>query len=78
MPRLREDLGGFAARFDAVDAWLALDVQGPELAPLSPLSGGPAWYPRARRGLYFDRARHRAPQVVIPYTTAALLRGPCD
>ncbi|GAB3998250.1 hypothetical protein GCM10029992_23540 [Glycomyces albus] len=45
VPRLREDLGGFSARFDAVDAWLALDVQGPELAPLSPASSGPAWYP---------------------------------
>lgn len=76
VPRLREDLGGFSARFDAVDAWLALDVQGPELAPLSPASGGPAWYPRERRGLYFDRARHRAPQVVIPYRTAAALPRP--
>ncbi|WP_030144714.1 FtsK/SpoIIIE domain-containing protein [Glycomyces sp. NRRL B-16210] len=76
VPRLREDLGGFSARFDAVDAWLALDVQGPELAPLSPASGGPAWYPRERRGLYFDRARHRAPQVVIPYRTAAMLPRP--
>ncbi|WP_026924888.1 FtsK/SpoIIIE domain-containing protein [Glycomyces arizonensis] len=76
VPRLREDLGGFAARFDAVDAWLALDVQGPELAPLSPTSGGPAWYPRERRGLYFDRARHRAPHVVIPYRTAEGLPKP--
>ncbi|HLU29845.1 MAG TPA: FtsK/SpoIIIE domain-containing protein [Glycomyces sp.] len=76
VPRLREDLGGFAARFDAVDAWLALDVQGAELAPLSPASGGPAWHPRRRRGLYFDRARHRAPQVVIPYRTAEGLTGP--
>jgi ABC-type uncharacterized transport system YnjBCD ATPase subunit len=76
VPRLRDDLGGFSARFDAVDAWLALDVQGPELAPLSPASGGPAWYPRARRGLYFDRARHRAPQVVIPYLTTARLPKP--
>ncbi|RRR99809.1 cell division protein FtsK [Glycomyces terrestris] len=76
VPRLREDLGGFSARFDAVDAWLALDVQGPELAPLSPASGGPAWYPRVRRGLYFDRARHRVPQVVIPYRTTALLPNP--
>jgi hypothetical protein len=76
VPRLRDDLGGFSARFDAVDAWLALDVQGPELAPLSPASGGPAWYPRVRRGLYFDRARHRAPQVVIPYLTTARLPRP--
>lgn len=76
VPRLREDLGGFSARFDAIDAWLALDVQGPELAPLSPASGGPAWYPRKRRGLYFDRARHRTPQVVIPYLTTARLPRP--
>nr|BFF27967.1 hypothetical protein GCM10025732_59320 [Glycomyces mayteni] len=59
-----------------MDAWLALDVQGPELAPLSPASGGPAWYLRSRRGLYFDRARHRVPQVVIPYRTTALLPNP--
>ncbi|WP_100448155.1 FtsK/SpoIIIE domain-containing protein [Glycomyces xiaoerkulensis] len=76
VPRLRDDLGGFAARFDAVDAWLALDVQGPELAPLSPASGGPAWYPRPRRGLYFDRARHRDPSVVIPYRTEPALPRP--
>lgn len=69
VPRLREDLGGFAARFDAVDAWIALDVQGPELAPLSPQPGGPAWFPRARRGLYFDRAVHRRPEVLIPFET---------
>ncbi|GAB3645283.1 FtsK/SpoIIIE domain-containing protein [Glycomyces tarimensis] len=76
VPRLREDLGGFSARFDAVDAWLALDVQGPELAPLSPASGGPAWYPRLRRGLFFDRARHRAPHVVIPYNATERLPRP--
>ena len=67
VPRLRDDLGGFAARFDSIDAWVALDVQGPELAPLSPRPGGPSWYPRPRRGLYFDRAVHRAPEVLIPY-----------
>ncbi|GLZ75893.1 cell division protein FtsK [Actinorhabdospora filicis] len=71
VPRLREDLGGFAARFDSIDAWLALDVHGPELAPLSPIPGGPPWYPRPRRGLFFDRAVHRHPEVVIPYDTAA-------
>jgi len=69
VPRLREDLGGFAARFDSIDAWLALDVHGPELAPLSPTPGGPPWYPRPRRGLFFDRAVHRHPEVVIPYDT---------
>ncbi len=65
--RLRDDLGGITARFDAVGAWVALDLQGPELAPLSPTPGGPAWYPRPHRGLFFDRAVHRHPEVVIPY-----------
>lgn len=73
VPRLREDLGGFAARFDSIDAWVALDVQGPELAPLSPQPGGPSWYPRLRRGLYFDRATHRTPEVLIPYSAQVAL-----
>ena len=73
VPRLREDLGGFAARFDAVDAWVALDVQGGDLAPLSPDPNGPAWYPRRRRALFFDRAVHRRPEVVIPYDTDPIL-----
>ncbi|ADD41302.1 FtsK/SpoIIIE domain-containing protein [Stackebrandtia nassauensis] len=73
VPRLREDLGGYAARFDAIDAWVALDVQGPELAPLSPQPGGPAWYPRTRRGLFFDRAVHRQAEVLIPYDTESVL-----
>jgi len=73
VPRLREDLGGFAARFDSIDAWVALDVQGPELAPLSPQPGGPAWYPRQRRGLFFDRAVHRTAEVIIPYDTDPVL-----
>jgi DNA segregation ATPase FtsK/SpoIIIE, S-DNA-T family len=67
VPRLRDDLGGIAARFDAIGAWVALDLQGAELAPLSPAPGGPSWYPRAHRGLFFDRAVHRHPEVVIPY-----------
>ncbi|HWB35241.1 MAG TPA: FtsK/SpoIIIE domain-containing protein, partial [Rugosimonospora sp.] len=69
--RLRDDLGGIAARFDAIGAWVALDLQGSELAPLSPVPGGPAWYPRPHRGLFFDRAVHRHPEVVIPYGTGA-------
>lgn len=73
VPRLRDDLGGYAARFDSIDAWVALDVQGPELAPLSVQAGGPAWYPRTRRGLFFDRSVHRSPQVLIPYDTDACL-----
>jgi DNA segregation ATPase FtsK/SpoIIIE, S-DNA-T family len=65
--RLRDDLGGVGARTDAIGAWVALDVQGPELASLSPQPGGPAWYPRTRRALFFDRSVHRTPEVIIPY-----------
>jgi len=65
--RLRDDLGGVGARFDAIGAWVALDVHGPELAPLSPQPGGPTWYPRPWRGLFFDRAVHRTADVIIPY-----------
>ncbi|MEJ3747212.1 FtsK/SpoIIIE domain-containing protein [Actinomycetes bacterium KLBMP 9797] len=65
--RLRDDLGGVGARFDAIGAWVALDVHGSELSPLSPQPGGPTWYPRPHRALFFDRATHRAPEVVIPY-----------
>jgi hypothetical protein len=65
--RLRDDLGGVAARFDTIGAWVALDVQGAELSPLSPRPGGPLWYPRVRRALFFDRSVHRTPEVIIPY-----------
>ena len=65
--RLRDDLGGGAARFDTIGAWVALDVHGAELSPLSPQPGGPVWYPRARRALFFDRSVHRTPEVIIPY-----------
>ncbi len=65
--RLRDDLGGIGARFDTIGAWVALDVHGPDLSPLSPQPGGPAWYPRTRRALYFDRSVHRCPEVIIPY-----------
>jgi hypothetical protein len=68
--RLREDLGGPGARLDAVGAWVALDVQGADLAPLCPVPGGPAWYPRTRRALFFDRSEHRVPEVIIPYEVA--------
>ena len=43
------------------------DVQGADLAPLYPQPGGPAWYPRPRRALFFDRSVHRTPEVIIPY-----------
>ncbi len=65
--RLREDLGGIGARLDAIGAWVALDVQGADLGPLCPLPGGPVWYPRRRRALFFDRSVHRVPEVIIPY-----------
>jgi hypothetical protein len=65
--RLRDDLGGVGARFDAIGAWVALDVHGPDLAPLSPQPGGPTWYPRPWRALFFDRAVHRTAEVIIPY-----------
>jgi hypothetical protein len=61
--RLGDDLGGF----DPIGAWVALDVHGPELSPLSPQAGGPVWYPRRRRALFFDRSVHRTPEVIIPY-----------
>ncbi|AGZ45709.1 FtsK/SpoIIIE domain-containing protein [Actinoplanes friuliensis] len=67
VPRLRDDLGGVGARLDTIGAWVALDVQGPELSPLSPQPGGPVWYPRPRRALFFDRSVHRHPEVIIPY-----------
>ena len=65
--RLRDDLGGIGARLDAIGAWVALDVHGNELAPLTPQPGGPVWYPRAQRALFFDRAVHRSPEIIIPY-----------
>ncbi|MEJ3748761.1 FtsK/SpoIIIE domain-containing protein [Actinomycetes bacterium KLBMP 9797] len=65
--RLRDDLGGPGSRTDAIGAWVALDVQGTDLTGFTPQQGGPVWYPRPWRGLYFDRARHRHPEVVIPY-----------
>jgi DNA segregation ATPase FtsK/SpoIIIE, S-DNA-T family len=65
--RLREDLGGDKARLDAIGAWVALDVHGPELGPLSTQPGGPEWHPRPQRGLFFDRATHRVPEILIPY-----------
>ncbi|SNT09301.1 FtsK/SpoIIIE family protein [Asanoa hainanensis] len=65
--RLRDDLGGPGSRTDAIGGWVALDVHGPDLSPLSPQPGGPTWYPRERRALFFDRSTDRAPQVIVPY-----------
>lgn len=67
VPRLRDDLGGLGARFDAIGAWVALDVHGAELSPLYPQPGGPVWQPRQNRGLLFDRAVHTRPEIIIPY-----------
>ncbi|HEX8631548.1 MAG TPA: FtsK/SpoIIIE domain-containing protein [Catenuloplanes sp.] len=67
VPRLREDLGGPAARTDPIGAWVALDVHGSELAPLYPGPGGPLWYPRPWRALYCDRSVHRTAETIIPY-----------
>ncbi|MBB2942060.1 hypothetical protein FB565_001773 [Actinoplanes lutulentus] len=67
VPRLRDDLGGMSASFDSIGAWVALDVPGADLAPLYPQPGGPVWYPRSRRALFFDRSVHRTPEVIIPY-----------
>jgi hypothetical protein len=44
-----------------------LDVHGNELSPLYPQPGGPAWHPRAQRALFFDKALHRRPEIIIPY-----------
>jgi hypothetical protein len=66
--RMRADLGGPASRTDQIGAWVALDVQGAELtSSLYPGTGGPDWYPRPWRGLFFDRSVHRTGQVIIPY-----------
>ncbi|MEV0325773.1 FtsK/SpoIIIE domain-containing protein [Micromonospora echinospora] len=66
--RMRNDLGGPASRTDQIGAWVALDVQGGELgSSLYPGTGGPDWYPRPWRGLFFDRAVHRTGQTIIPY-----------
>jgi hypothetical protein len=63
VPRLRSLLM-LGASVDDIGAWVALDVQGTELQPLLPgllLS----WSPRPGRGLWFDRAQHANPEVVI-------------
>ncbi|GAA5188571.1 FtsK/SpoIIIE domain-containing protein [Rugosimonospora acidiphila] len=65
--RLRDDLGGMGARLDPIGAWVALDVHGGDLSALYPKPGGPSWYPRPWRGLYFDRTVHRTAEAIIPY-----------
>ncbi|QKW14815.1 FtsK/SpoIIIE domain-containing protein [Verrucosispora sp. NA02020] len=69
--RMKVDLGGTGARTDQIGAWVALDTHGGDLSgPLYPGSGGPDWYPRPWRGLFFDRAVHRTGQTIIPYGPA--------
>ena len=43
---------------------MALDVHGAELGPLVP-GMLVNWAPRAGRGLFFDRAQHAQPEVII-------------
>ncbi|GIF64216.1 cell division protein FtsK [Asanoa ishikariensis] len=69
--RLRDDLGGPGSRTDPIGGWVALDVHGTDLSALSPQPGGPTWYPRERRALFFDRSSDRAPQVIVPYEIPA-------
>jgi hypothetical protein len=50
---------------DDLGSFLALDVQGAELGTLAPPGLLPVWSPRPGRALWFDRARHSRPEVVI-------------
>ena len=52
------------ASVDDLGAWVALDVHGAELGPLVP-GMLVSWAPRSARGLFFDRAQHAAPEVII-------------
>ncbi|MER7013994.1 FtsK/SpoIIIE domain-containing protein [Saccharopolyspora sp. NPDC000359] len=51
---------------DDIGAWVAFDVHGQEL---STFAAGQvvSWSPRARRGLFFDRAVHSRPEVILPF-----------
>jgi S-DNA-T family DNA segregation ATPase FtsK/SpoIIIE len=62
-PRLKALLM-MGAVVDDVGAWVALDVQGAELQMLLP-GALVAWSPRAGRALFFDRAQHSQPQVIV-------------
>nr|WP_218888463.1 FtsK/SpoIIIE domain-containing protein [Saccharopolyspora hordei] len=55
---------------DDIGAWVAFDVHGQELSAFA--AGQPvSWSPRARRGLFFDRAVHSRPEVLLPFDLAA-------
>lgn len=60
--RLKQLLA-LSASVDDVGAWIALDVQGGDLLPFAP--SATVWAPRPGRGLFFDRAQHARPEVVI-------------
>ena len=51
---------------EEIGPWIAFDVQGQELMPLS-AGQLPSWSPRPGRGLFFDRFAHARPQVIIPF-----------
>ncbi|WP_007026149.1 FtsK/SpoIIIE domain-containing protein, partial [Saccharomonospora iraqiensis] len=62
--RLKDTLG-FGGT-DDIGAWVALDVQGNELAPFC--AGQVVhWSPRPGRALFFDRTTHASPEVTIPF-----------
>ncbi|CAM3075536.1 FtsK/SpoIIIE domain-containing protein [Saccharomonospora xinjiangensis] len=62
--RLKDTLG-FGGTED-IGAWVALDVQGSELAAFC--AGQVVhWSPRAGRALFFDRSTHASPEVTIPF-----------
>jgi DNA segregation ATPase FtsK/SpoIIIE, S-DNA-T family len=63
VPRLRSLLM-MSAVIDDVGAWVALDVQGAELQQFLPGTLF-SWSPRPGRALFFDRAQHSQPQVVV-------------
>ncbi len=63
VPRLKTLLM-MGASVDDIGAWVALDVQGAELQTLLP-GMLLTWSPRPGRGLFFDRAQHALPEVVI-------------
>ncbi|WP_018351224.1 FtsK/SpoIIIE domain-containing protein [Longispora albida] len=73
VPRLKDDLGGAGsqvARLDSIGAWVALDVHGSDMSSLYPAGNTLSWYPREHRALFFDRAHHRLPEIMIPYRVA--------
>jgi hypothetical protein len=63
VPRLKALLV-MGATIDDLGAWVALDVQGSELSALLP-GMLTSWSPRPGRGLWFDRAQHSSPEVII-------------